>query len=59
MLEVICPLCLSRVSNWEIVGGKTTTLKKADLVLLTSEVIAHNSCLMDYKMSNGKEYGSQ
>ncbi len=53
----ICPLCQRRVSDWMMASGKTTIIYY-DVTSARANEVVHNSCLIDYKVKYGKEYGT-
>ena len=46
-MNMNCPLCGKRISEWNMSAGKTMDVNGRTV---------HKSCLMDYQRETGKEY---
>lgn len=50
-VQINCPICRHRISQWEINTGKTEEYGK-----VLCPLIVHRSCLMDFKSRYGRDF---
>lgn len=49
-MQVVCPLCSTRVSEWMIAAGKT---------IAVNGDTCHKSCLIDYYLRTGRQFAEE